>query len=139
MLAAAAGWLGAGIAGTALAVVGIDAVRALLPDLAISAEALAGTVVALGAAAVAIGLAHLAIGLGLARERGWAMSAGVLLAGVSVAAFVVLAAAALTAGSAGSLAGSVAIAGAAGALVLAAAYAAVGVALARRLRSGPPI
>lgn len=135
----AVAWILVGAAGIGLALIGADGVRALLPPLVISADALAGTIAALGAGMVVAGLVHLAIALGVDRGRSWAVSGGILLAGVSVAAFVTLAAAALTAGAAGSLLGPAAALAAIAALLLAGGYALAGLDLVRRLRSGPPV
>jgi hypothetical protein len=136
LLAGGLAWVLAAGMGLTAALIGIDAVEALLPPLAIESDALARTVAALAVGALLVGGVHLVVAAGLARNRPWATSAGVLLSAVSVAGFVALAAAAVTAGAAASLAAIAATATAIGSLLVAGAYAAVGVALARRLRSG---
>ena len=139
LVAGAAAWMVAGMAGLTAALIGIEAVEAMLPPLAIGPEALARTVAALAVAALVVALVHVAVLAGLVRGRSWGASAGVLLCGVSVAGFVALAAAGLTAGMAGSMAAPAAVAVGIGSLLMAAAYAAAGSALVRRLRSRPPV
>jgi hypothetical protein len=136
LFAGAALWMLAGGAGVSLAIVGAEAVHSALPPLAISVDALSGTLVALGVAGLAVGLAHAVIGAGLGRGRPWAASAGLLLSAVSLAGFAAMATAALTAGAAGSMAGAVALAGALGSLVLAVLYGLTAAALTRHLRAG---
>jgi hypothetical protein len=138
LYAGAALWTFVGAAGIGLALIGTDTVRAVLPPLAISPDALAGTILVLAIGCVALGLVHLAVALGVDRGSSWAVSGGILLAGVAVAVFLALAAAALTAGAAGSLFGQVALLAALAAFLLAGGYALTGAALARRLRSRPP-
>lgn len=135
LLAAGGAWLLTGIAGLALATIGTDAVQAALPPLAIGREALSRSIAALAVGAVALGIAHVAIANGLGRRRPWAPSAGILLAGASVPAFLTLGAAALTAGAAGSLVAAAAVGGAVVSLVVAGAYGVVAVMLVRRQRS----
>ena len=136
LFAAGAAWLLAGSAGLALATIGTDAVQAALPPLAIGRDALARSIAALAAGAVGLGVAHLVIAAGLGRRRPWASSAGILLAGASVPAFLALGAAALTAGAAGSLVALGAVGGAAVAFAVAGTYSVVAVLLVRRRRSG---
>lgn len=138
-LAAGALWLIAGLAGMAVSLAGIGAVEAVLPPLAIGRDALARTVAALGIGSLLVGLVHVGIAWGLASGRSWGPSAGILLAGVSVAGFVALGAAAATAGAAETLAVVPSILGAVGALLLALAYGAAGAALVHRLGVGPPV
>ena len=139
LLAAGALWLVLGLAGVAVSLGGIAAIEAVLPPLAIGRDALARTVAALGIGALLVGMAHVVIVRGLARGRSWGPSAGILLAGVSVAGFVALAAAAATAGAAGTMAVAPSVLGTAGALLAALVYGAAGAALAHRLSAGPPL
>lgn len=139
LLAAGALWLVAGLTGLAVSLVGVQVIEAVLPPLTIADDALARTVAALGIGALLIGSAHGTVAWGLARGRSWAASAGVLLAGVSVAGFGALGVAAATAGAAGSLAPMPASIGFLGGLLAAAVYGAAGVALVHRLRARTPV
>lgn len=139
LLSATVAWFVAAFAGLALVLVGLEALDAVLPPLSIDTDALARTVVALALGAFVIGVVHSAVVIGLIRRWGWATSAGILLAGVSLAAFLTLAAASLTAGAAGSMAVAASLGAAVAALVAAGAYGAVGIGLARRLRAGGPV
>ncbi|MBW3613084.1 MAG: hypothetical protein KY392_04405 [Chloroflexi bacterium] len=136
LLVAAAVWLTAAAAGLALAAAGMDVIRSVLPPLAIGEGALRRTVATLAAGALLIGLAHVVVTVGVARGHVWAASAGLLLAGICVAGFTALGAAAWTAGASGSMLPAVAFGSATGALLVAAAYAVAGVALGRRLGTG---
>lgn len=139
LVAAAVGWILLGLGGIGLALVGTDAVRGVLPPLAIGADALSRTVAALAIAALVLGVTHAVIGVGLGRGTGWAASAGLLLCGVSIGGFVTLATAALTAGAAGSMVPAGALAAAAGALLVAAGYGVAASSLVHRLRGRRPI
>lgn len=132
-------WAVAGLAGLAVSLLGIQVIENALPPLAIADDALARTVAALGIGALFVGLVHGAVAWGLTRGRSWAPSAGLLLAGVSLAGFGALGAAAATAGVAGSLAVTPATIGVVGAVLMAIGYGAAAVALVHRLRSRPPI
>lgn len=139
LLSATVAWFVAALAGLAVAVMGVETLRSLLPPLSIGADGLARTVVALAFGALVIGAAHSVVVIGLIRGWRWAESAGILLAGVSLAGFVALMAASLTAGAAGSMPVPAALGAAGAALLVAGAYGTVGVGLARRLRPGGPV
>lgn len=132
-------WAVAGLAGLAVSLLGVQALEGALPPLAIADDALGRTVAALGIGALLVGLVHGTVVWGMTRGRPWAPSAGLLLAGVSLASFVALGTAAATAGAAGSLGLTPAIIGALGAVLMAIGYGAAAVTLAHRLRSRPPI
>lgn len=132
-------WLIAGAAGIGVAIVGVDGLLALLPPLAIEADAVSRSVTALAIASALIGFVHLVVADGVRREREWALSAGILLAAGSAVAFVALAAAALTSGAAGTMSGVGAIGGAIGAALAAGCYGVAGASLVHRLRSGRPV
>jgi hypothetical protein len=93
LLVGAVGWLLVAIAGIGVAVAGVEALRSLLPPLAIDADALGGAITAVAVALLAVGSAHVAVLLG--DERRWAVSAGALLSAVVSIASLALAAAAL--------------------------------------------
>jgi hypothetical protein len=92
LLTGAVAWLVLAGAGLIAAVAGRTALLAALPPLAIDADALGGVLAVMAAGAIAIGLAHAAVLAGLARDRRWARSAGVLLASVLAVTFLALAA-----------------------------------------------
>jgi hypothetical protein len=139
LLTAGALWLLVAVAGSGVALVGVDRLLGLLPPLAIDADAVAGTVAALAIAAALVGVAHLVIAGGLRRDRSWAFSAGILLAAGAAVAFLALAAAALTSGVAGTMTTIGAVGAAIGAALAAAAYGVAAAALVGRMRTGGPV
>lgn len=129
-------WLVAGGAGAVVAVLGTDGLVALLPPLAIDADAVGGALLAVATLLGALGCAHVAILVGLRRDRPWARSAGALLGAVLAIACVALAAAAVaSAMREAPLAPSLFVV-AAGAALAAIGYALVAVRLMRELTSG---
>jgi hypothetical protein len=92
----AVAWLFVGAIGIGLAAAGREWVLAVLPPLAIDADALGGALTALAAVLVLVGAAHLAVVAGL--RRGWrlARSAGALLASVLSVACLALTATAVS-------------------------------------------
>lgn len=129
-------WLVAGAAGAALAALGTDRLMALLPPLAIDADAVGGALLTVALILVALGCVHAAILVGLRRGRRWAGSAGALLGAVLSAACLALAAAALASGiREAPLAPSLFVAAAAAALA-AIGYGLLAVRLTRELTSG---
>jgi hypothetical protein len=92
----AVAWLLLGAAGIGLAVAGREWMIAVLPPLAIDADALGGALTAMASGLVLVGAAHLGVVVGL--RRGWrsARSAGVLLASLLSIACLALAAAAVS-------------------------------------------
>lgn len=98
LIVGAAAWLALGLVAIALAIAGTGSLLALLPPLAIDAEALGGALLAMGLALVVIGVGHIVVLAGLRRRQRWAMSAAALLA--SVLAVVSLGLAATAASSA---------------------------------------
>lgn len=92
LLVGAVAWLALAGAGLVAAIAGRTALLEALPPLAIDADALGGVLAVMSAGAIAVGLAHAAVLAGLARDRRWARSAGVLLASVMAVTFLALAA-----------------------------------------------
>ena len=132
----AVAFLLAGAGTFALAAVGVEQLLSMLPPLAIDADAVGGALTALALAFVATGTAHLFIVAGLREGRRWAASAGALLAGVLAAAFVGLAAAAISSALRSPGYALPLVAGGAVATCVAIGYALVAVRLARELGSG---
>jgi hypothetical protein len=96
LVAGAVAWLVLAALGVAVSIGFRDRLLALLPPLAIDASAVGGAITVISIGAFGIGAAHAIIGGGLARRQQWALSAGVLLASVLGAGFLVLGAAAAT-------------------------------------------
>ena len=95
-LAGGGAWFVLGAIGIVGAVVGPDWIIARLPPLAVDADAIGGALTAMALAALAVAAAHLAIAAGLAADRTWARSAGILLASTLALAFLGATAAAAT-------------------------------------------
>ncbi len=135
----AVAWLVVAFGALVVAIAGRDALVAVLPPLAIDADALGGALTVMAVASLAIGTAHAAIVASLARGARRARSAGVLLASVLSVAFLGLSAAA----AASALRESPLALVLAGACVAAAAaaigYAVTVARLVADLRSGPAI
>ena len=108
---------------------------AALPVLAVDADAVSGAITAISIGAIAIAGAHAAIAAGLARQRRWALSAGVLLASVLGAGFLALAAAAATSAARESVIGLPLALGAAVSALAAGSYGLVAWRLVGELRS----
>ena len=87
-LAGGGAWFVLGAVGVALAVAGREWIVATLPPLAVDTDAIGGALTAVALAALAVGAAHLAIAAGLAGDRRWARSAGILLASMMALAFL---------------------------------------------------
>jgi hypothetical protein len=134
LLVGAVGWLLAAITGIAVAVAGVDALRALLPPLAIDADALGGAITAVAVALLAVGGAHVAVLLGDGRR--WAMSAGALLSSVLSIASLALAAAAVASAARVSVLAWPLLGGGVVAGLVAIGYGVAAVRLARQLGSG---
>jgi hypothetical protein len=96
LLIGAVAWLVLALAGLVVAVAGRSALMQALPPLTIDADAVGGAVAVIAAASLAIGVAHAGVVAGLAADRRWAQTAGVLLASVLAVTFLALAAAAVT-------------------------------------------
>lgn len=92
LLAGTLAWLALAGAGLVAAIAGRAAIMEALPPLAIDADALGGLLAVIATGAIVVGLAHAAVLAGLARDRRWARSAGVLLASVLAVTFLALAA-----------------------------------------------
>ena len=139
LVVGAVAWLVVAVVALGVAITGRDALLAVLPPLAIDAEALGGALTVVAIASLAIGAAHVGVVVGVARGARRARSAGVLLASVLSAAFLGLAAAA----AASALRESALALALAGACVAAAAaaigYAVTVARLVADLRSGPAI
>jgi hypothetical protein len=129
-------WLVAGGAGAALAALGTDRLMALLPPLAIDADAVGGALLTVALILVVLGCAHAAVLVGLSRGWRWAGSAGVLLGAVLCTACLALAAAALASGMREAPLASGLYVAAAAAAVAAIGYGLVAVRLTRELTSG---
>jgi hypothetical protein len=136
LVAGSVAWLALAAAGVAVAVGWRDRLLALLPPLAIDADAVGGALTVISIGAIGIGVAHAAIAAGIRGGRRWALSAGILLASVLGAGFVALAAAAATSAirestQAGALGASAIVAG-----LAAACYGLIAMRLVTALRSG---
>jgi hypothetical protein len=94
IVAGTVAWLVVAAVGVALASAWRQSLLALLPPLAIDADAVGGALTVISIGAFVIGAAHAAIWAGLASQKRWARSAGILLASVVCAGFLALAAAA---------------------------------------------
>jgi hypothetical protein len=92
LLTGAVAWLVLACVGLLAAVAGRSALLDALPPLAIDADALGGVLATMAAGSFVVGLAHAGVAAGLARDRRWARSAGVLLASVLAVTFLALAA-----------------------------------------------
>ena len=120
LLTGVVAWLVVACAGLIATVAGRTALLDALPPLAIDADALGGVLAVMAAGVMVVGLAHAAVAAGLARDRRWARSAGVLLASVLAVTFLALAATAATSAfreSAAALALSIGAVAAAGVAV----------------------
>lgn len=89
-------WLLLACAGLVAAVAGRAALLEALPPVAIDADALGGLLAFMAAGSLVVAGAHAAVAAGLARDRRWARSAGVLLASLLSVTFLALAATAAT-------------------------------------------
>ena len=135
-LVGAAIWLLAGIGGIAVGAVGTESLLSLLPPLAIDAAALGGALTAVALALLAIGVMHLVVVGGIANDRRWASSAGVLLASALAILALALAATAVASALRDARYALPLIGAAALAAVGAAVYAYAAVRLAGQLGSG---
>jgi hypothetical protein len=135
LIIGAVAWLFGACVGLVAAVAGRTALLGALPPLAIDADALGGVLAVMAAGALVIGLAHAAVAAGLARDRRWARSAGVLLASVLAVTFLALAATAATSAVRESATALVLIGGAAAAAGVAAVYGLTAARLVAELRS----
>ncbi len=134
LLVGAVAWLLAAITGIGVAVGAAEALRALLPPLAIDADALGGAISAVAGAFLAVGGAHVAVLIGDGRR--WAISAGALLSSVLSIASLALAAAALASAARISALAWPLLGGGLLAGLVAVAYGVAAVRLARQLGSG---
>jgi hypothetical protein len=130
----AAAWVLAGAAGLALSVFGTEWLLALLPPLAIGADALARAVGTFALALVILGLLHLLALAGL-RSTAWGASAGILLASFVGAALLTLFAAGVTSAVAQPESAPGLLGGALAALTAAAGYALAAADLVRAVRA----
>lgn len=121
-----------------LTIVGVDRLLALLPPLAIDADAVGGAATAVGVA-LAIGAGvHLAILVGLRAGARLAWTAAVLVCGLAVAGFVALAAAAFASAAAEPTIAAALVAAGLLALAVAAAYGVAALGLIGEIRAGRP-
>jgi hypothetical protein len=135
----AVAWILLAICGFGVAAMGRNALLAVLPPLAIDADALGGAVAVMAVAFLAIGVAHSGIAIGLGRGLRWAQSAGVLLASVLAVAFLGLAAAAVASAVRESPAAPTLVGAAAVAVAAAIGYGLTAARLVGDLRSGSAI
>jgi hypothetical protein len=96
LLVASVVWLVAGIVGVGLAAWGTEAIEASLPPLAIDTEALRGAILAVGVSLIGLAGVHAVVLLGLRARARWALTGGVLLAGLLTMLCLALGAAAIT-------------------------------------------
>lgn len=92
LLALGLAWILAGLAGLALAAFGTERLEAMLPPLAITTDALRGTIVAVACGVLAVGLGHIAILAGLRARHPVAWTVAILAAalmGVTLLALAV--------------------------------------------------
>ncbi len=136
LIIGAVAFLLAGAFTFALAAVGVERLLTMLPPLAIDADAVGGALTALALTFVTTGTVHLFVVAGLREGLRWAASAGALLAGVLAAAFVGLAAAAISSALRSPTNAFPLLASAAAATCAAIGYALVAVRLAHELGSG---
>jgi hypothetical protein len=136
LLLAGAGWFIAGLAALAVSVVGTDMLLALLPPLAVDADAVAGAAAAIGATLVAVAMIHAVVVVGLVRRVRWAWSAGILLAAVMSLGLAGTAIAAGVSVVAETLATGPGLLGGVGAAMVAIGYGWAGARLTRELASG---
>jgi hypothetical protein len=122
LLTGAVAWLALACTALFVAVAGRTALLEALPPLAIDADALGGVLAVMAAGAILLAMAHAAVVAGLARDRRWARSAGVLLASVLAVTFLALAATGATSALRESAAATILSVGAAAAVVVAAVY-----------------
>lgn len=135
LLLGAAVWSLVGLAGLVTAAFGIEALRPLLPELAIGIDSLARTVAALGVGLLILAAVHGVVIGGLGGGHRWAASVGVLLAAVMAVGFVALVAAAITSVAAGTMAPVAGLPAGAVAALIATGYGLAGARLIRVLRS----
>jgi hypothetical protein len=134
LAAGAVMWATAGLIGLALAVAGADLIASLLPGIAIDPAAIGGSIVALSVACLVIASVHAVVVVGLGSGSRWALSSGVLLAGLLGIGWLVAAAALLTSGAAGTIDELLAAGGAALCVAIAAGYGLAAARLAVKLR-----
>lgn len=132
----AAVWLLLGACGVALALAGRERLMALIPGLAIDADALGGALIAMSFGMFLVGAAHLVLVAGMRRRSRRVLSAGALLAAVMCALSVALGAAALASALREAAYALPLSGGALVATVGAVAYARVAVRLVREVGSG---
>lgn len=135
LLTGAVAWLVVACACLVAAVAGRTALLDALPPLAIDADALGGVLAVLAAGSSVVGLAHAAVVGGLARDRRWARSAGVLLASVLAVTFLALAATAAASAIREAVSTTILSVGAVAALGVAVAYGLTAARLVAELRS----
>lgn len=80
LLAMGLAWAIAGVGGLVVAALGTERIEAMLPPLAISTDALRGTIVAVSAGVLVVGIGHIGVLLGLRTERPIARTIGILAA-----------------------------------------------------------
>jgi hypothetical protein len=136
LLIGAVAWLVLALTGLATAVLGSAALMDALPPLAIDADALGGALAVIAAGSLAIAVAHAGVVAGLAADRRWARSVGVLLSSVLAVAFLALAATALTSALREPTSAPMMAGGAVAAALAASAYGLTAARLVRELGSG---
>jgi hypothetical protein len=132
-------WLAGASIAIGLARLALDRILALLPALAIDADAVGGALTAIGAALGGVGVAHVAVLVGLRRAEALAMTAGVLLGGVLSVVMIALAAAALASAARDASNAPILLATASAALLAAVGYGVVAVGFAREVRAKPHV
>lgn len=136
LLAGAVAWSLAFGIGLGVAVIGADALVAILPPLAIDTDAVRGAATAVAGVLVMGALAHVLVLAGMRGRRRRAWSAAILLCALLVAVFAALGAAAFTSAATNAdSAGLLVIAGLA-AVLMALAYGLATARLVGELRSG---
>jgi hypothetical protein len=136
LVVAAIIWVIAALVGLGLAAFGAGWLKSILPPLSIDTDALRGAVTAVAAGLLAVGLAHVLVVIGVASQRRWGSTAGILLSAVLAATFVALGAAAGTSAVASPAQAPVLIGSAVAAAVGAGAYVVVVMRLVGERRSG---
>ena len=136
LLAGAVAWSLAFGIGLGVAVVGADALVAILPPLAIDTDAVRGAATAVAGVLAVGALAHVLVLAGMRGRRRRAWSAAILLCALLLAVFVALGAAAFTSAATNpDSAGQLVIAGLA-AMLIAVAYGLATARLVSEMRSG---
>jgi hypothetical protein len=138
LAAGAAIWGIAAVAAALVAIFGVDRLLALLPPLAIDADAVGGAALAVSLALALAAAAHLAILLALQRGLRLAWTAGLLLCGLGVAVTIGLMGSAFASAAAEPSMALPLVAAGAAALVASFGYAAATAWFIGQIRAGAP-